>query len=171
MFTIAGGIIIAVFALAALPFLLRAAAVTLAIGVVGLIFAAIGLIVGSSAALVLLVTSLIVGGWLLKRTQNRNAEMRRQEPTYAERQQAIQRDRQERDEAAEREQAMWYVNHGLDPVSRKPFPKDHPAWIAWQEKCDREQREWLEKRKALPAPTTHDGIDLCVNHPFPRELA
>ena len=127
MLTIAGGIIIAVFVLAALPFLLQAAAVVIVIGIVGFIFVfCLGHWPDVTGALFF--CSIPIGMWLLKHKQNRDAE--RQEPTYAERQRAITR-------------AKWYVDHGLDPVSHKPFPKDHPAMIAWREKCDREGRELL----------------------------
>ena len=117
MFTIAGGIIIAVFALAALPFLLRAAAVVIVIGIVGFIFVfCLGHWPDVTGALFF--CSIPIGMWLLKHKQNRDAE--RQEPTYAERQ-----------------RAKWYVDHGFDPITYEPFPEGHSAWISPQERLDR----------------------------------
>ena len=190
MFTIAGGIIIAVFVLAALPFLLQAAAVAIAIAIVTFLLMVCGARWPEMTVTISL-AAVFVGMWLRMRNQDRDAKRRALEratenekrrlvglpprlgdlSAYAEYEHVTQRERLERDKAEREREAKWYVDHGLDPVSHKPFPEGHPAMIAWREKCDREQREWLEKRKALPTSTTHDGIDLCVNHPFPRELA
>ena len=198
MFTIAGGIIIAVFVLAALPFLLQAAAVAIAIAIVTFLLMVCGARWPEMTVTISL-AAVFVGMWLRKRKKDCDAERCALEratenekrrlvglpprlgdlSAYAEYEHVTQRERLERDKAEREREAKWYVDHGQDPVSHKPFPEGHPARIAWREKCDREgrelllrlRRERLEKHKALPTSTTHDGIDLCINRPSPQELA
>jgi hypothetical protein len=144
MLQIAGGVVLGFIALALLPTLLPwIIGAALVVGIPLLLSIATGSPVFLYGIPLLGLAIL----WRSEHIKKIDAESARK--TIAKQREDFERNAREMKEQRQQAEARWYVDHGIDPVSRKPFPKDHPAWVAFQEKCDREQREWRE-RQASP---------------------